>query len=62
MGMCKNQGHKKIICVYQTKSGVKAHTSGLVVSITHPWLAATPDGLVTDPQEGIGGLVEYKNP
>ena len=32
------------------------------MSITHPWLAASPDGLVTDPQEESAGVVEYKNP
>jgi len=32
------------------------------VSVTHPWLAASPDGLVTDPQEESAGMVEYKNP
>ena len=43
-------------------SDLKVHTSGLVVSVTHPWLAASPDGLVTDPQEESAGMVEYKNP
>ena len=36
---------------------------GLVISVSHPWLAATPDGFVSDslgvPTEG---LVEFKNP
>lgn len=36
---------------------------GLVISNTHPWLAATPDGLVNDPQATPQqGLVEFKNP
>ena len=36
---------------------------GLVVSSTHPWLAATPDGWVNDPQASSRqGLVEFKNP
>ena len=36
---------------------------GLVVSSTHPWLAATPDGWVNDPQASPRqGLVEFKNP
>ena len=36
---------------------------GLVVSMQHPWLAATPDGFVYDPNENPqNGLVEYKNP
>ena len=36
---------------------------GLMVSTQHPWLAATPDGFVYDP-DGTpqNGLVEYKNP
>ena len=38
------------------------HT-GLVISIEHPWLAASPDGLVHDPTEDAPhGLVEFKNP
>jgi len=36
---------------------------GLVVSLDHPWLAATPDGFVHDPCESPPhGLVEFKNP
>ena len=37
--------------------------SGLLVSVTNPWLAASPDGLVYDPQaDPPQGLVEFKNP
>lgn len=32
------------------------------MSITHLWLAASPDGLVTDPQEDIACMVEYNPP
>jgi len=39
---------------------------GLMVCTAHPWLAATPDGWVTDPEAGALilrlGLVEFKNP
>jgi len=36
---------------------------GLVISVSHPWLAATPDGFVNDPQgTPAQGLVEFKNP
>ena len=36
---------------------------GLVVCTAHPWLAATPDGWVTDPEASpSSGLVEFKNP
>ena len=37
--------------------------SGLVVSVANPWLAASPDGLIYDPQaDPPQGLVEFKNP
>ena len=37
--------------------------SGLVISLKHPWLAASPDGLVYDPNfDPPQGLVEFKNP
>ena len=44
--------------------GVRVNTDcGLVKSLVHPWLAATPDGFVTDPQSvPPKGLVEFKNP
>ena len=36
---------------------------GLVICTAHPWLAATPDGWVTDPEASPSlGLVEFKNP
>ena len=36
---------------------------GLVVCTAHPWLAATPDGWVTDPQASPSqGFVEFRNP
>ena len=36
---------------------------GLIISTTHPWLAATPDGWVEDPQATpTRGIVEFKNP
>ena len=42
---------------------ISAIPTGLVVSIEHPWLAASPDGLVYDPTEDPpNGLVEFKNP
>ena len=45
-------------------TGVKVNTKcGLVVSQTHPWLAAMPGGWVDDPQASPRmGLVEFKNP
>lgn len=47
----------------QESPNIKVHTSGLVVSSTHSWLGASPDGLVTDPhEESAEGVVELKNP
>ena len=48
----------------QESPDLQVHKSGLVVSAAHPWLAASPDGLVVDPQEesSAQGVVEYKNP
>ena len=37
--------------------------SGLCISLTNPWLAASPDGFVSDPSTTTSlGLVEIKNP
>ena len=43
--------------------GYSVTKSGLVISLEHPWLAASPDGLVYDPSfDPPQGLVELKNP
>ena len=44
--------------------GLKVDDCGLFVSLDSPWLAATPDGLVTDPSDAAHPLrlVEIKNP
>jgi hypothetical protein len=42
------------------KDNVKVKPSGLVVDVHHPWLGASPDGLVYQ-QEQCVGLVEVKN-
>ena len=42
---------------------ISTTSTGLVISIDHPWLAASPDGLVHDPTEDPPyGVVEFKNP
>ena len=44
-------------------AGYSVTKSGLVISLEHPWLAASPDGLVYDPSfDPPQGLVELKNP
>ena len=43
--------------------GLTVHHTGLVISTAHPWLAASPDDRVSDPDEPHPlGLAEYKNP
>ena len=44
--------------------GVNVTSCGLFVSLDNPWLAATPDGIVEDPNEHSSpeGLLEMKNP
>ena len=44
-------------------AGYSVTKTGLVISLEHPWLAASPDGLVYDPSfDPPQGLVELKNP
>ena len=44
-------------------SGLKTTQSGLVISMENPWLAASPDGMVEDPDMAQPlGLLEVKNP
>ena len=46
-----------------THPGLVTQRVGLVVSITHPWIAASPDDLVTDPSApNPYGVAEYKTP
>ena len=52
---------------YHLKKGnplLTVQPSGLVLHPEHHWLAASPDGLVEDPEEQPyqKGIVEYKNP
>ena len=52
---------------YHHKKGsplLTVQPSGLVIHPEHHWLAASPDGLVEDPEEKTNqnGIVEYKNP
>ena len=50
-------------CKKKESPDISAIPTGLVVSIEHPWLAGSPDGLVYDPAEDPpNGLVEFKNP
>ena len=44
--------------------GLEVQQCGLFVSPVNPWLAASPDGLVTDPSgsENHSGLLEVKTP
>lgn len=45
------------------KSGLTTTRTGLIISVSNPWLAATPDDRVYDPTATPSyGLAEYKNP
>ena len=45
------------------KVGLLLKRSGLVISEENPWLACSPDGLVSDPTaQDTVGLIEIKNP
>ena len=56
---------EKYLQYYQQSGnvGLKVHDTGLVISSANPWLAASPDNRVYDPQATPNnGLAEYKNP
>lgn len=43
--------------------GLTTHSTGLVISFENPWIAASPDDRVHDPESTDScGLAEYKNP
>ena len=47
----------------QGSAGILVNTECGLVPTAHPWIAATPDGFVHDPQALPSlGLVEFKNP
>jgi len=48
---------------YSSSPVISVKPSGLVIHPEHHWLAASPDGLVTDPSApDPTGIVEFKNP
>ena len=60
-GLSQEQVTRKEYLKKKSQSSVQP--SGLVISLQFPWIAASPDGLVTDPSlENPPGLVEYNNP
>ena len=66
-GTSKEEQTREEYQIYMKKNGhsnLSVETCGLFVSTESPWLAASPDGLVTDPQDEASplGLVEIKNP
>ena len=63
-GSTMEEGTIQHYVTYQQRNGhpgLKVKKCGLFVSIDNMWLAASPDGLVHDPQYGEG-LLEMKNP
>ena len=45
------------------RMGLGTHRVGLVISVDNPWLAASPDDKVYDPNAAQSlGVAEYKNP
>ena len=47
-------------CEAYIAAGISVKSSGLVIHPEHNWLAASPDGLVTETYPT--GIVEFKNP
>jgi len=65
-GLEKEESTRQQYKTYMTQNGhpnLKIEECGLFVSLENPWLAASPDGLVHDPDTAHPlGLVEIKNP
>ena len=47
---------------YMTKTGNFVRECGLYVDESHPWLAASPDGVIFCPRDNTQGLLEIKCP
>ena len=66
-GSVKDEETRQLYTAYQKRNGhpdLTVDKCGLFVSLTNPWLAASPDGSVKDPNDTSQkmGLVEIKNP
>ena len=66
-GTAKEEEARQEYITYKRRNGhpdLNVETCGLFVSLTTPWLAASPDGTVYDPEDTsqVLGLVEIKNP
>ena len=64
-GCAKEEETIQLYIAHQRSHGhpeLSVEKCGLFVSVTNPWIAASPDGVVRNPGDTSKGLVEVKNP